>query len=468
LPRSDCRQRPPIHPIKQGGRFRSESVAAFRRNGWPPSVGMGGRLPSESVAALPRIPHRIEGAATMKPKHLPALVSGSLTKISAGERDPRVDFFRGLALIAIFIDHIANNVLSHFTFRSISFADAAEIFVFLAGYSAAIAYGHCIKTQGLLGTIMRIYKRAWQLYIAHQILFLAFAAETAFSVSHLGTSRFSIEFGLSPFMSNPSSMLIDQLALNYQPAFCDILPLYIVNLLAFPLVLVGLRRSPAATLVVSAACYVSVQLWGINLPANSPHGASFFFDPLAWQFLFVLGASAGFRRVNGAQDRTSGSACWLMAAALVIVATGALLQILPDAVGIGGHLRDGLLHIVGSPDKTTLAPVRLVNFLAFAVVIDRSTDPRSRFWSSPLARPVIACGKNSLEVFCTGVLLSVGGYFAVAQFGGSLADQLVVDLLGVATLVSLGIALDLFQKIVKSPSPLPIESLTAVVHTLPE
>src|SRR3984893_10291580 len=49
LPRSDCRQRSPPHPINR--------VAAFVRIGWPLSIGIGGRLPSESVAALPRIPH---------------------------------------------------------------------------------------------------------------------------------------------------------------------------------------------------------------------------------------------------------------------------------------------------------------------------------------------------------------------------------------------------------------------------
>jgi hypothetical protein len=51
LPRSDCRQRSPPHPINR--------VAAFVRNRWPLSIGLGGRFPSESVAALPRIPHPV-------------------------------------------------------------------------------------------------------------------------------------------------------------------------------------------------------------------------------------------------------------------------------------------------------------------------------------------------------------------------------------------------------------------------
>jgi hypothetical protein len=43
LPRSDCQQRPPSHPINR--------VAAFDRIGRPLSIGIGGRLSSESVSA---------------------------------------------------------------------------------------------------------------------------------------------------------------------------------------------------------------------------------------------------------------------------------------------------------------------------------------------------------------------------------------------------------------------------------
>ena len=39
----------PGSPHQQGGRLRSESVAAFDRIGWPPSVGITGRLASDSA-----------------------------------------------------------------------------------------------------------------------------------------------------------------------------------------------------------------------------------------------------------------------------------------------------------------------------------------------------------------------------------------------------------------------------------
>ncbi|WP_252724687.1 OpgC domain-containing protein, partial [Acinetobacter baumannii] len=66
------------------------------------------------------------------------------TAPAAGERiarDPRVDVFRGLALLVIFIDHVAGNWLTRVTPSAMGLSDAAEYFVLLAGFSAAIAYG---------------------------------------------------------------------------------------------------------------------------------------------------------------------------------------------------------------------------------------------------------------------------------------------------------------------------------------
>src|SRR5215471_16136772 len=56
-------------------------------------------------------------------------------------RDLRLDLFRGLSLFFIFIDHVPDNVLSYLTLQSFSFCDAAEVFIFIAGYAAATVFG---------------------------------------------------------------------------------------------------------------------------------------------------------------------------------------------------------------------------------------------------------------------------------------------------------------------------------------
>src|SRR6266700_4041067 len=59
--------------------------------------------------------------------------------IPFGTRDVRLDLFRGLANWAIFLDHIPHEVLSSFTTRNYGFSDAADLFVFISGYTAALA-----------------------------------------------------------------------------------------------------------------------------------------------------------------------------------------------------------------------------------------------------------------------------------------------------------------------------------------
>src|ERR1700740_176107 len=99
-----------------------------------------------------------------------AIGSGSgsrgLVGAAAPTRDLRLDFFRGLALLFIFIDHIPNNFLSNVTLHTVAFCDAAEVFVFISGYAAALAYGRLLD-QGLAVAAAHIYHRVWQLYVAH-------------------------------------------------------------------------------------------------------------------------------------------------------------------------------------------------------------------------------------------------------------------------------------------------------------
>src|ERR671918_2306462 len=99
---------------------------------------------------------------------------------SAMERDLRLDFFRGLALFSIFIDHLPNNILAEFTLQSVMFADAAEVFILISGYTAGMVYGRAIERQGLPMGAMRMYHRVWQLYVAHVFLFMQFVATMAY------------------------------------------------------------------------------------------------------------------------------------------------------------------------------------------------------------------------------------------------------------------------------------------------
>ncbi len=152
---------------------------------------------------------------------------------SSGRRDLRLDFFRGLSLFFIFIDHIPENVLSYFTLHSIAFCDAAEVFIFISGYTAALVYGQSLRRNGALLAIAQIYRRVWQLYVAHIFLFVIFTAEVSYTLIALQNPMYAEELGVGDFLNAPHIAVIHALLLDFQPPFLDILPLYIVLLAAF-------------------------------------------------------------------------------------------------------------------------------------------------------------------------------------------------------------------------------------------
>src|SRR5688572_30963665 len=83
------------------------------------------------------------------------------------ERDFRLDLFRGIALWLIFLDHIPTNIVSWLTVRNYGFSDAAEIFIFISGYTAAFVFGRAMRDRGFVIAAARVLRRAWQIDVAH-------------------------------------------------------------------------------------------------------------------------------------------------------------------------------------------------------------------------------------------------------------------------------------------------------------
>src|ERR1700752_5502722 len=144
---------------------------------------------------------------------------------AASESDLRLDFFRGLALFSIFIDHVdLNSLLAQFTLQSVGFSDAAEVFILISGYTAGMVYERAIERQGLLMAGMRIYHRVWQLYVAHVFLFMQFMATMAYLVESFNNAIYAEEFRAADFLKEPGLAVIKALTLQFQPEFMEILP----------------------------------------------------------------------------------------------------------------------------------------------------------------------------------------------------------------------------------------------------
>ena len=179
---------------------------------------------------------------------------------AATGRDLRLDFFRGLALFSIFIDHVDwNGFLAQFTIQAAGLSDAAEVFIFISGYTAGMVYGRMIERQGVLVAGMRIYHRVWQLYVAHIFLFMQFMATVAYRVDALNNAIYAEEFHAADFLKEPGLAVVKAMTLQFQPDFMDILPLYIVLLAVLPFVLVGFRYWPMGVLVSACGLWLAVR-----------------------------------------------------------------------------------------------------------------------------------------------------------------------------------------------------------------
>jgi hypothetical protein len=351
-------------------------------------------------------------------------------------RDLRLDLFRGLSLLCIFIDHIPNNILSHLTVHSIAFSDAAEIFVFISGYTAAVVYGNALRRQGPLAAMAQIHRRVWQLYVAHVFIFVIFAAAVSYATLNVQGQTFSADLRIDAFLAEPHIAIVKILLLQYQPSLLDILPLYVVLLGAFPLVLLLLQRNLLAPVVVSGAIYVlTLRLgWQTN---GYPDGQSWYFNPLAWQFLFVIGATAGY----SAHSRQSllRRASWLPTLAVAIAALITIVNV-SWSIHAAYSAFPGLLLNELSPlvaDKGNLAPLRLLSFFALAVTATHFLPRGSSLLRWRTARLIILCGQHSLQVFCLGILLSLLGHILLSSITNNILLQLAIDLCGIALMIAI-------------------------------
>jgi hypothetical protein len=365
-------------------------------------------------------------------------------------RDLRLDFFRGLSLFFIFIDHIPENVLAYFTLRSVAFNDAAEVFIFISGYTAALVYGRSLAEKGPLFATAQIYHRVWQLYVAHIFLFVIFTAEVSYAILVVQNPLYTEEMGVADFLQEPHLAIIRALLLAFQPMYLDILPLYIVLLASFPLWLILMARQRYLPLLISAAIYVLTLRQGWAFHTRPSHDV-WFFNPLAWQFLFVIGATAGYARVTGRWPFPT--ARWLGPAAIVVAAVIAIINF------------SWTLHWIFDPfpplfakqlwsyslDKTNLAPLRLFSFLALATATIHVVSPESRFLRTAWARPVIICGQQSLYIFCIGIVLSVLGHFLLAEFSGGFVMQAAVNVIGIGVMIAVAALLDWFKTVSRRP-----------------
>ena len=351
-------------------------------------------------------------------------------------RDFRLDLYRGFALWLIFLAHVPGTIFNRITPWNYGFSDPAEVFIFVSGYANAYVYGRVMEQRGFVVGGAQIVRRAFEAYVAQIFLFVILIGEI-FWLSH-GSHAFDDATNIRILHERPDESILAVMQLKFMPVNMNVLPLYVVVLAVSPAVLWLLRKMPALALALAATVYAAANLFGLNFP-SFPHGY-WYFNPLAWQFLFVLGAWCGL----GAADWV-----WSLARSRLVLILSAVYAVSVfvvflawNSLNLGALVPEWGLYAFG---KTNLGVLRLLHFLTLAIVADwlipRDWPPLT--WR--VLRPLILCGQHSLEVFCLGVTLAFAGQVAAVEAPGSAIIRVVVAVAGIAVMVGVSTLLSWYN-----------------------
>jgi hypothetical protein len=325
-----------------------------------------------------------------------------------------IDFWRGFALITIFINHIPGVLYDRFTSKNVSISDSAELFVFLAGWSLRHIVGRPEKPKPANQLVLRLCGRALTLYAAHMTIVMLAIAMLATSSVVLNNPLLLEWHNAAAVFYDPVNTHIGLSLLSHQLGYFDILPLYVVLMMVAPIIALLDRWAPAFLLPISLTVYLSALIVPITVPTWPAEG-QWFFNPLCWQLVFVLGFLMA---------KTTGAGGWVRAhigalrvVALPIVIAGALMTLFDYAPDATKMPEPRLLFIVG---KTFVTPIRLIQFLALVAVFSLAYPYIARL-GSRFVGFFAMLGRNSLEVFCVGSLISLAGQVVRFQFGGGFA-----------------------------------------------
>lgn len=330
-------------------------------------------------------------------------------------RDPRIDAFRGVALMMIVIDHMPGNPWEDITIRNLGFSDAAEAFFIMSGIAAGIAYS-TIVARGLTGevrvwdAIAPMWRRAWTLYTVQILLTVAAMALFSWAAGTFYRAEFREIHNLSTIYDATGPALIGLATLGYQIGYVNILPTYIVLLIAAPLVIAAGLRAQWLTLTIGLGLWLIAGWAQINMP-NYPGKGGWFFSPLAWQVIFLIGLLIGIRH---RKDQRLVPVSWpLFGLALAFLVFVFAWRHLPGLGEVMNH-KMAQLGTLGAPsnivshNKTFLALPRFLHILALVYVIS-CLPVVTRICAHRTMAPLRLMGGHGLLVFGVGTLLALLG-----------------------------------------------------------
>ncbi|MEM6482665.1 MAG: OpgC domain-containing protein [Pseudomonadota bacterium] len=387
---------------------------------------------------------------------------------SATVRDPRLDFFRGIAMFIILIAHIPGNEWTRWIPARFGFSDATEIFVFCSGMASAIAFGGSFARRGWgLGTA-RVAYRLYQVYWAHLGLFFFLAMSLAaldlygdFEKTYINT------LNLGHFFKDPASQIVGLFTLTYVPNYFDILPMYMVVLAMMPIVMALARVSKPGLAALSVLIWLMAQgafmerlglgHLHLSLPAEPWSDRQWFFNPFGWQLLFFTGFAFMIGWLRPPPVRKD-----LVTAAIIVVLLSFFLSHVGYRLFELPALKQMFINITGCNEtdfgacnpvfdwrdanrpwfnKTNFGPLHYLHFLSLAYLAWLSVGEGGRYLKSvaagaagPVPRALLAVitkvGQQSLVVFIVSMALARFLGLALDIMGRDAASWALVNLSG--------------------------------------
>jgi hypothetical protein len=356
------------------------------------------------------------------------------------ERRHDLDALRGLMLVLMTFTHLPTRFAEPLG-QPFGFVSAAEGFVMLSGFMAGLVYTGRARRDGVPVMREAFLKRALKLYGCQAALLLFLF--TTVAVIGVMAEQHAVTDLMSFYRLRPKAAVVGSLMLIYNPPLLDILPLYIVFMLASPVLLLhGLRHGWNGILGASIALWLAAQfdvgrivydaavaLTHLPIPFRET-GA---FEIFAWQFLWVLGLWMGSSQALPDAPRTEFPR-WLVRSAI-----GVALVCLVWRHAVGQTPWPGHAALNLAFDKWHLGGLRLIDFFALLVLAMHYGPALVR--RLPRRRYLEVMGAASLPVFVAHLVLAL---LVLAVVGAADARRPVwvdVAILGSAFAVLYGVAL---------------------------
>ncbi|MCB0909861.1 MAG: OpgC domain-containing protein [Nocardioidaceae bacterium] len=348
-------------------------------------------------------------------------------------RDRRIDVFRGLALLTIFVDHVDGSPWSAFTLREFGLVSALDVFVLLAGVSGFLAYGAHLRRGG--DGLRRLGRRMGFVYAGH-LLTVVLTVGLALSVDRLWPHVHAIKyFRVGTLVQDPGQVVPQVLLLHVVPWRCGVLPMYLVLLPTLPVIVWLVRRWRWLPVALGVVLLVGATLWQWRFPWVWAK------EPLAWFLVYAAGVTLAAwprsQRPEGTAHRGMGR--WKAGSWLTAVAVGWLVvMMLADAPwqavpGLGGLSVPGLDVLVTSAWSPLIRPLGLA---ALVWLVIRWVPATAAWLERPSARAVGQVGRHSLPMYVIGLLLAdVASVVSVAT-RGSIVVTGALTMTGIAVLLA--------------------------------